>query len=391
MTAWLIRAGRGAKYADEWLAHGHVAIYWPLDGLDLACASRDDVRERVDLLYGEKTVQARATIIGQAYRFGAVMSVGDMVVVYDPSTRLYHIGSIESDCQQNSQDASNDAEARYLRDVSWQSTVPRDDLSDTSRNSLGTIATLSLINNDVYADLSRHCNGKVEAQSQPDTDAAEPSSGDDEMRVITEDEGIERIKDRILSLDWDDLELLVAGMLRAMGYRTMMTGRGGDRGRDIIASPDGLGLSAPRIVVEVKHRGASMDAPTLRSFIAGLHDADRGLYVSTGGFTKEAAYEAARARIPVTLLDLDRFTRILVDNYENTDTPPRALLPRNPGRAGPRSRPWTCGITRSVPAQPLKAIWRPAPATRRSRPSAPSAPWPTWKGGLVKRVRPPIW
>ena len=327
VTAWLIRAGRGAKYADEWLAHGHVAIYWPLDGLDLAHASRDDVRKRVDILYGEKTIQARATIIGQAYRFGAVMSVGDMVVVYDPSTRLYHIGSIESECRQTSCTDSDDAEVRYLRDVSWQSTMPRDALSDTSRNSLGTIATLSLINDDVYADLSRHRTGEADTQSQPDLAVEEPSAGDDEMRTVTEDESIERIKDRILSLGWDDMELLVAGMLRAMGYRTMMTGRGGDRGRDIIASPDGLGLSSPRIVVEVKHRGTSMDAPTLRSFIAGLHDADRGLYVSTGGFTKEAAYEAARARIPVTLLDLDRFTRILVDNYENTDTQTRALLP----------------------------------------------------------------
>jgi len=59
--------------------------------------------------------------------------------------------------------------------------------------------------------------------------------------------------------DSDDLpppeELdLVAGVLRAMGYRTTVSAPGADRGVDIFASPDGLGLQEPRIFVEVKHR-----------------------------------------------------------------------------------------------------------------------------------------
>lgn len=34
--------------------------------------------------------------------------------------------------------------------------------------------------------------------------------------------------------------------------------KGPDRGRDILASPDGLGLEEPRIIVEVKHRNGQM-------------------------------------------------------------------------------------------------------------------------------------
>ena len=70
-----------------------------------------------------------------------------------------------------------------------------------------------------------------------------------------------------------------------------------------------------------------MGAPAVRSFIGGLHDSDKGLYVSTGGFTKEALYEAERARVPVTLLNLDQFARVFVDNYETTDLETSALLP----------------------------------------------------------------
>ncbi len=40
-----------------------------------------------------------------------------------------------------------------------------------------------------------------------------------------------------------------------MGYKTTVSEVGPDRGKDIAASPDGLMLTEPRIIVEVKARG----------------------------------------------------------------------------------------------------------------------------------------
>jgi predicted Mrr-cat superfamily restriction endonuclease len=57
------------------------------------------------------------------------------------------------------------------------------------------------------------------------------------------------------------MEELVARILRAMGYKAKVSLKGPDRGVDVIASPDGLGLTQPRIKEEVKHRGGSMGAP----------------------------------------------------------------------------------------------------------------------------------
>lgn len=65
----------------------------------------------------------------------------------------------------------------------------------------------------------------------------------------------------------------------------------------------------------------------IRSFIGGLRDGDRGLYVSTGGFTKEANYEADRSSIPITLLDLDDLAELLVTHYDRFDSEGRALIP----------------------------------------------------------------
>ena len=90
-----------------------------------------------------------------------------------------------------------------------------------------------------------------------------------------------------------------------MGYKTRVSPSGSDRGKDIVASRDGLGFEDPRIVVEVKHRNATMGSQEIRGFLGGRHESDKGLYVSTGGFTKDARYEAERARIPLTLMDLE--------------------------------------------------------------------------------------
>ena len=81
------------------------------------------------------------------------------------------------------------------------------------------------------------------------------------------------------------------------------------------------------IVAEVKHRKGAMGAPAVRSFIGGLRAGDRGLYVSTGGFTKEARYEADRATIPIRLLDLDSFVRHYVEVYDKADEETRSILP----------------------------------------------------------------
>jgi restriction system protein len=123
-------------------------------------------------------------------------------------------------------------------------------------------------------------------------------------------------------------EQLAAAILRAMGYRARVSPKGPDRGVDVFASPDGLGLQEPRIKVEVKHRrNTTIGSQDLRSFLGGLRQGDKGLYVSTGGFTKDAKYEADRSNIPVTLLDLEDLAALVVTHYEKFDMEGVALIP----------------------------------------------------------------
>lgn len=52
----------------------------------------------------------------------------------------------------------------------------------------------------------------------------------------------------------------------------------------------------------------------------------RGLFVSTGGFSKDARYEAERASIPLTLMDLDDLVRAILEHYEAMDADSRRLV-----------------------------------------------------------------
>ncbi|NMM93121.1 hypothetical protein [Bifidobacterium oedipodis] len=76
-------------------------------------------------------------IAGQAYRFGSVMQVGDTVVTYDPSSRMYHLGIIAGECELKPSDNDEEHDFRYSHKVTWNKLAPRDLLSDSAKNSLG--------------------------------------------------------------------------------------------------------------------------------------------------------------------------------------------------------------------------------------------------------------
>lgn len=172
------------------------------------------------------------------------------------------------------------------------------------------------------ADIQAALQGKPAPEiDEPAEDIAADPLADIEAQAL------ERIKDLVNELDWDEMQQLTAGILRAMGYKTQISSPGADRGKDIVASPDGFGFEHPRIVVEVKHRKGQMGSQDIRSFLGGRHKDDRGLYVSTGGFTKDAQYEAERASIPLALWTLDHVVRALIEHYDATDAETKRLVP----------------------------------------------------------------
>lgn len=130
-----------------------------------------------------------------------------------------------------------------------------------------------------------------------------------------------------------DFQDLVAALLEAMGYHALwIAPPGPDRGIDILAGPDPLGVNDPRIKVQVKHRfSSSTDVADLRAFMAVLGTRDVGIFVSASGFTKAARDEARNHETRrLTLLDLEQFLDLWTSHYDKIAEDRKLLLPLRP-------------------------------------------------------------
>lgn len=129
-----------------------------------------------------------------------------------------------------------------------------------------------------------------------------------------------------------DFQDLVADLLRAMGYHvSWVSPPGKDGGLDVLAWPDALGTRLPRIKVQVKRQQAAVNVDGLRSFMALLGDDDVGLFVCTGGFTKDAETEArTQEKRRVNLIGLEKLFDLWVEHYEKLTDQARRRLPLRP-------------------------------------------------------------
>ncbi|WP_313740622.1 restriction endonuclease [Pseudomonas sp.] len=325
-TMWMIRGDGGRRY-DDFRDRNLAAIGW----MQLAPKAKPGVsRKALIQMYKELQpgVKDGTAISGasQVFRFVNEINVGDTVVTYSPANRTYLVGRFNGACEYR-EDLADDGMS-LTRPVEWfTNEVDRDSLTGVSRNSLGSTLTVFNVSEAARKELLALATGKPLANA-PKEVIEEEEALEDPLKGMQEI-AFERIKDQINALDWSEMQELVAGILRAMGYKTLVSPAGADRGKDIIASPDGFGFEPPRIVVEVKHRVARMGSNEIRSFLGGRHKDDRGLYVSTGGFTKEALYEGERANVHLTMWTLDELARTLMAHYPTTDPQTKRLVPLN--------------------------------------------------------------
>ena len=316
---WMVRTGRGGKFFDQF-QEGKVAIGWNDLGDLNKYASVDALKDAYISTYGNAKPSQTSNAVAMLRKFRDEFKVGDLAITYSSEMRKYLVGNIIDEYSfvpltEDEEGFSN------VHHVKWVGEVSRDDLSTKTKNSLGSTLTLFSLNSETLDEISRLLSGEA-----PNISKNEDLESEEEIRTAVAEQSHELIKDMIQALSPEEMEELAAAVLRALGYKTKVSPKGPDHGVDVVASPDGLGLTTPRIKVEVKHRSGSIGAQQLRSFLGALREGDTGFYISTGGFTKEARYEAERATVSVTLVDIDDLAEPVVTNYENFDLEGRALI-----------------------------------------------------------------
>lgn len=177
----------------------------------------------------------------------------------------------------------------------------------------------------LYRDWYRHArstqeNNTEKVQSHIVLEQAEEAAKQDIIAYLTD------------QLNPYQFQELIAGLLQAIGYHVIwIAPPGPDGGIDIIAYTDPLGLQGPRIKVQVKNRNDKVTAKDIRQFLALLGEGDVGLFVSTGGFTRDAEDEARRQeKRRITLLDAEKFFNLWVEYYCRIPEQAQRLLPIRP-------------------------------------------------------------
>lgn len=171
--------------------------------------------------------------------------------------------------------------------------------------------------------------------AKEDGGGEETTSHDLEAKITfeeAEEQAWQEISSYLAAIDPYELQYLVAALLEAMDYHvSWIAPPGKDGGVDILAWTDPLGTRPPRIKVQVKRRQDNIPVDELRSFLALINQDDVGIFVTTGGFTRDAE-ELTRSQESrkITLLDSSRLVDLWVEYNDRLAKDKRHLLPLKP-------------------------------------------------------------
>ena len=202
------------------------------------------------------------------------MKIGDYVVFPAKSDRTINIGVVEGDYY-----FEKDAESfAQRRKVKWLKHLPRTMFSQEALYEVGAFLSVFEVGKN-----------KLEFLRAINKDFTTETTKDEDVTIVGVDETIENTKDFILrelshELKGYDMELFVANLLEAMGYRTSVSPHGGDGGIDIVAYKDEF---PPRILVQVKSTDGDISGATIQSLRGAMREGDYGVFVTLSNYTKK--------------------------------------------------------------------------------------------------------
>ena len=321
MAIWLIRAGRYGEYEQTCVEEGVTAI-----GFEYA-RSVDEFESR-DALRASDLAQSSAD---QLWRFYSEIQIGDMVVLPSKHTRVVAIGRVSGEYDFRPDVCEG---APHTRSVEWQATdVPRSSFDQDLLNSFGALSTVS---QPQAQNAEERIEAVVRAYLEQADDTA-PITRVDVPPPVDPNEEVDleqQIKDRIIARLKQNfagvrLEHLVASILRVSAYQVLETPAGPDGGVDIVAGTGELGFSQPRLCVQVKGRRGPVDLAEYDRLMGNIRtfDAEHGLLVSLGGFTKPVKDRNAQTFFLIRLWGPEELAQRLIDAYEELPADIRADVP----------------------------------------------------------------
>ncbi|MCK4373875.1 MAG: restriction endonuclease [Candidatus Brocadiae bacterium] len=328
MIVWMVRAGGDGQNEDFALENGLAVIGWD-DLRDLSdVQDREALRELMREAYPSPDNYKIGNYVGQVWAFRGRIKEGDLVVLPLKTQPFIAIGKVNGPYLYR---ADNPQGAHHVRPVDWQKTdIPRSAFGQDLLYSLGAFMTVCRISRNNAEERIQ-----VILATGEDPQVQRPPEAEEEATDVVAPPDIEvyareQIREFIgRQFKEHDLASLVGAILRAQGYKTKVSTPGPDGGVDIIAGRGALGFDPPRLCVQVKASKSAQDVRAVREFqaVVGNFGADQGLFVSWGGYTKEALKEGRRVFFQLRLWDDADLVSAVLESYDGLPEDIKAELP----------------------------------------------------------------
>jgi len=153
-----------------------------------------------------------------------------------------------------------------------------------------------------------------------DASGATPEERIEEARKELEANLKAEILDRVRQMPPADFEQLIIQLLVRMNYGqgreelAQALGGSGDGGVDGVVHQDPLGLDRVYIQAKRYKEGNNVGPEAINSFIGALNikKANKGLFVTASGFSKQAREHATASSLHVVLIDGDRLAELMI-------------------------------------------------------------------------------
>ena len=318
----------------ELVDEGFVSVGWdPLGDLTALGASRGELKEHLASVYPDRKPMAVAAWAGSLLRFRDAMQPGDIVVApYRPDSTI-NIGIITGDYYF---DASAEMH-RHRRRVEWKRTgVSRTVFSEHALYEIGALLTVFAVRKhaDEFRAVLDAATTSVEEVTrivEAVSDAKADEEGADEPRASrierhTRDFVLETLHRRLSHREFEEF---TADLLRAVGYQARVTAYSQDGGVDVIAHRDPLGIEPPLVKVQCKHLTGAISAPQVQQLIGTQGHGELSLFVTLGGYTKDAL-AIERSRSGLRLLTGEDVVSLVLENYDSLSSRWRTRIPLTP-------------------------------------------------------------
>lgn len=321
MTLWICKAGDRSQREERMLEKSVLGIGWEDLGDLSKIESRDELKSLYSKAYPDAPTGRLNNHVGQILSFIKKAEIGDTVATpLKLKTRRIAVGKITGRYEFR---LDLGADMNHTIPVKWIKTdLPRTRFDQDLLYSFGAYMTFCQARAlNAEERVLKVVTGKV-----PEFEEGKLEEG----LIDIEDESLAQINDFIsMKFKGHEHAHLIAAILRAQGYETVISPPGPDGGVDITASKGPLGLLEPRICVEVKSGNRAVGSDVYRELRGKMSaiNATHGLLTSWSGFKSSVDLASKNDVFLIKLWGPQEILEQLFEVYPKIDPEIRVKLP----------------------------------------------------------------